>query len=47
MKEMKGALEELNEKVVALEVQLDAEIEKKNPSSSNSTLAEKIYVSTI
>ena len=30
MKEMKGGLEELNKKIVALKVQLNAEIEKKN-----------------
>ena len=47
MKEMKGGLEELNKKIVALEVQLNAEIEKKKTSSSNSTLPEKTYVSTI
>ena len=29
MKEMKGGLEELNKKIVALKVQLNAEIEKK------------------
>ena len=50
MQIMKGGLEELNKKIVALEVQLNAEIEKKKkkkPLSSNSTLAEKTYVSTL
>ena len=43
IKEMKGGLEERNKKIVAVEVQLNAEFEK--TSSSNSTLAEKTYVS--